>query len=116
MQSNHSFLLFESIFGLATLIFLVVSHWETFIRYKSLLFKVNLITSLIALPANEIAYHQTLWSINPSNVLGVFLDRVPLEDVLFTIICTSTISFVTILVKNYHLSGKKFRANFWKKN
>lgn len=94
---KYTYLLLDLVFFIPIFIFLFLNYYTTIKRYRQLLWLVALGGVVVFFTVDLYSVHINAWYFSHSKTLGIFLDKEPIEQLLFPIL-TSVMSAIITMV------------------
>jgi len=95
---NVTYLVFELGWGIPVLALQWGVGWRTLSRYIAILAVATILATVYLSVADGVAIHEGIWALHRDRITGLYLDDVPLEEVIFFLLTDLMVVQSVILV------------------
>lgn len=94
----YEYLLWLLIFALLPLVILWIIKFRDLMKYKLVFFLAPIGSLIFSVPWDIIAVKEGIWFYKDSNIIGIWLFGLPIEEYIFIIFVTLLFAIITVLL------------------
>lgn len=106
-MSKYTYLFLDLVFFMPIFIYLFLNYYTTIKQYRQLLWLVALGGIVVFFTADLYSIHINAWYFSHSKTLGIFLDKAPIEEILWPILTGVMSAIITMVLADEEDQNRK---------